>query len=76
MSNFLLELNAMGGADLDDCAKDAVAIANKLNIIVSFMFNRVNCLACPGDDAQKLSEAALTLIGKPQSFTTKIATGH
>ena len=77
MSNFYLKLEAMGGADIENCSKDAVTIADKLGVAVLFDFNGVQCMACPGDNAQMLFDAAMVHISRPTKPSFKaIATGH
>jgi hypothetical protein len=76
MSNFILRIEALGGSDIKSCAEDAVNIANKLNVVVGFDFNGVKCLACPGDSAKQLSEAAMALVDQPKPGFNKTATGH
>jgi hypothetical protein len=55
MSNFSLTLEPFGGATIINCANEAVSLANHLQLTIMFNFNEVNCMACPGDDANSLA---------------------
>lgn len=50
MSVFWIEIEADLGSTLLDCATDAIAIANRLQINVRYKFNDMRCICSPGDD--------------------------
>lgn len=55
MSEFSLELQAFAGSGIDACATEAIRLANKLGITVTFWFNGVRCIACVRDDPASLA---------------------
>lgn len=55
MSNFYLHLEAKPGSDIDNCASEAIDIANRLHVTVMFEFNGVKCMACRGDNPKSLA---------------------
>ena len=50
-----LRVEAFAGSTIDDTARDAIYLANRLGITVMFKFNSVECMARPGDDPEKLA---------------------
>ena len=57
MSGLWITVEAAPGSNIDDVTKQAVALANKLEMTVWFDFNGVKCLARPGDDAMALKHS-------------------
>lgn len=51
MSTFLLDLETFGGADVRECARVAVHVANTLGLTVRFRHNDVEVFVNRGDDA-------------------------
>lgn len=49
-----IEVKVWGGTPIDLAAIDAVALADKLGIVVRFQFNDVSCTAHPGGDPRVL----------------------
>lgn len=43
------------GNSIQVACHEAIALANKLDINVDFMFNGVKCIACPGGNAHILA---------------------
>lgn len=62
MSNFYLHLEAKPGSDIDNCASEAIDLANRLHVTVMFEFNGVKCMACRGDNPKSLASEAFRLI--------------
>lgn len=50
MNAFSLELHGFAGSSIEDCCKEAVRLAEKLGIGITFNFNGVKCFAFEGDD--------------------------
>lgn len=67
MSSFFLKLEVSPGSLLDKCATEAIDIANRTQINVTFKFNGIECMACPGDNPALLinETARLMALGKP-----------
>lgn len=56
MSIFLnVEISA--GTDINEAARDAIELADRVGVTVMFGFNGVRCMACPGDNAARLAQA-------------------
>lgn len=51
-----IEMDVLGGAQIDATAQAAQRIADLLGISVTFSFNDVKCCAAPGGSADTLSE--------------------
>jgi hypothetical protein len=56
MSNFYLRLEAQPGSDIEAAAGEACVLAAKLDIVVTFDFNGVHCMAIPGGSSSALVE--------------------
>ena len=57
MSGLWITVEASPGSDIDSITKQAVKLADKLEMTVWFNFNGVKCLARPGDDAMALKHS-------------------
>lgn len=57
MNNLSLRIEPFAGAVIHDCCREAMRLANALQIIVMFKFNGVDCMARPGDDPTDLVTA-------------------
>lgn len=71
MNSFQLKLEAFGGADISDCAREACRLAGRLGVVVMFDFNGVSCMACPGDDPTALANAFHKELAKPELLIGK-----
>ena len=49
-----IEVDVMPGSDIDSAAEQLVALANRLGIVVSAMFNGVTLLVSPGGSSSAL----------------------
>ena len=62
------------GSDIKQAAKDAMNLANKLNVTIDFLFNGVTCLAIPGGDDKNIPINYFKAIGSKSPY--KFATSH
>ena len=53
-SNLSITVDVVGGADIDDAIRDAVALANRMNVRVVIAPNGVKMNVNPGDDTNEL----------------------
>ncbi len=74
MSNFFLRLEAIPGRDILRCSHEAINLANKLELTVTFDFNGVRCMACPGDNPESLAKETLTIMTR--DYPHNIARGR
>lgn len=73
MSQLILRVEAMPGTSIDAAAAQAIRLANHMRVTVMFSFNGVDCMACQGDDPEKLATEAMRLMGVKTSY--KLARG-
>jgi hypothetical protein len=57
--NAILAVEFLAGTDIFDAAEEALILATKLNVGVTFKFNGVECTIWPGDSPQVLKEQYL-----------------
>ena len=57
MSGLWITVEPSPGSDIDSITKEAVKLADKLEMTVWFDFNGIKCLARPGDDPLALKQS-------------------
>lgn len=50
MSSIYLEVKFVGGTDIEQAAREACELADRLGITIDFKFNDVRCMAHPDGD--------------------------
>jgi hypothetical protein len=53
-SNLSIAVDVVGGADIDDAIRDAVALANRLSVGVVIAPNGIKMNVSPGDDPEEI----------------------
>ena len=51
-----IEVCFLPGETIRSASEKAVMLANELGVIITWKFNGVKCIACPGDSPEKIVE--------------------
>lgn len=73
--NIKLKVECLAGVDIFDAAEEAITLAEKLNIGITFDFNGIKCTVWPGDSPKILKEQYI-IVGKKSEYELRMAFGH
>lgn len=63
MNCISIKVDVAPGSEIKVVAYEAVVLATKIGVSVTYVFNGVTCIADPGDDAEVLAKNCWDLVG-------------